>query len=200
VTVVDCATAAAGLGLIARVTALLCARGAAFPEVMERTRSAIRDVRMFGALETLEYVARSGRINSLLAGISDSLHVRPVFRLSNNQTGRVALVRTHSGVLSALEKTAREMPGRLWVLVFHAEAGELAEQLGARLGEACDVVRLEIVALDPIIGTHTGPGVVGYAALPLVAGEMDGDRDELGVPPIPAPAGRRPPSQPPDNA
>jgi DegV family protein with EDD domain len=198
VTVVDCGTAAAGLGLIARVTARLCARGDPFPAVLERAEVAIREVRMFGALETLEFVARSGRINSLIAGISDSLHVRPVFRLSNNQTGRVALVRTHSGVLSALEKTARELPDRLWVLVFHADAAGLAEQLSARLGEACDIAQLEVVALDPIIGTHTGPGVVGYAALPLLGGEIDGDDGEA-WPPARSPAqGDRAHRPPPD--
>jgi fatty acid-binding protein DegV len=127
---------------------------------------------MFGALEALEFVARSGRINSLLAGISDSFHVRPVFRLSGGQTGRVALTRTPSGVLSALEKTARDLPGQLWILVFHADAEGLATQLETRLREVCDVARCEIVALDPIIGTHTGPGAVGYAALPLLASEI----------------------------
>jgi DegV family protein with EDD domain len=167
VTVIDAGTAAAGLGLITRVAALRALRGASFDEVVERARAAIEDVRMFGALENLEFVARSGRINSLLAGISDSLHVRPVFRLSNGQTGRVALTRTRSGVLSALERTARELPRQLWVLVFHADAPDLAARLEEQLRQSCDVARCEIVALDPIIGTHTGPGAVGYAALPL---------------------------------
>jgi len=196
VTVIDCGTAAAGLGLIARVTARLCAQGAEFPAVLARAEAAIREVRMFGALETLEFVARSGRINSLIAGISDSLHVRPVFRLSNNQTGRVALARTHSGVLSALEKTARELPGRLWVIIFHAEAAELALQLRGRLTEVCDIARLEVVALDPIIGTHTGPGVVGYAALPLLADEIDQDGTGTGLavsPSVTAATTHRPP-------
>jgi DegV family protein with EDD domain len=175
VTVIDTGTAAAGLGLITRVAARLCFAGAELDQVVERTERAIREVRMFGALETLEFVARSGRINSLIAGISDSLHVRPVFRLSNGQTGRVALVRTQSGILSAMEKTARELPGRPWILVFHADAGELAADLAARLREVCDVARCEIVALDPIIGTHTGPGAVGYAALPLLESEIGDD-------------------------
>jgi DegV family protein with EDD domain len=167
VTVIDSGTAAAGLGLITRVAALGALCGRPFEEVVRRTEAAISDVRMFGALENLEFVARSGRINSLLAGISDSLHVRPVFRLSNGQTGRVALARTRSGVVSALERTARELPPRLWVLVFHADAPDLAARLEERLRLGCDVARCEIVALDPIIGTHTGPGAVGYAALPL---------------------------------
>ncbi len=175
VTVVDAGTAAAGLGLITRVAALHALRGASFEAVLQRARGAIRDVRMFGALENLEFVARSGRINSLLAGISDSLHVRPVFRLSNGQTGRVALTRTRSGMLSALQRTARELPLRLWVLVFHADAPDLALRLEDELHGSCDVSRCEIVALDPIIGTHTGPGAVGYAALPL-------DDDEVGEP------------------
>jgi DegV family protein with EDD domain len=186
VTVVDTGTAAAGLGLIARAAASRALRGAPFPEVLERARQAIEEVRMFGALETLEFVARSGRINGLIAGISDSLRVRPVFRLSNGQTGRVALVRTRSGVISALEKTARELPGRLSILVFHAEAPELAGELAARLGEVCDVALCETVALDPIIGAHTGPGVVGYAALPLLDDEVEVDgRGWGGVKPEP---------------
>lgn len=167
VTVIDTGTAAAGLGLITRVAALHALRGAPFAEVVERAEAAIRDVRMFGALENLEFVARSGRINSLLAGISDSLHVRPVFRLSNGQTGRVALTRTRAGLLSALERTARELPRQLWILVFHADAADLALRLEEQLRQSCEVARCEIVALDPIIGTHTGPGAVGYAALPL---------------------------------
>jgi DegV family protein with EDD domain len=171
VTVVDSGTAAAGLGLITRVAALRAIRGAPFEEVLHRAEAAISEVRMFGALENLEFVARSGRINSLLAGISDSLHVRPVFRLSNGQTGRVALTRTPSGVVAALERTARELPARLWILVFHADAADLAIRLEERLREMCDVARCEIVALDPIIGTHTGPGAVGYAALPLLDDE-----------------------------
>jgi len=176
VTVVDTGTAAAGLGLITRVAARLCARGAELPEVLERTEQAIREVRMFGALEALEFVARSGRVNSLLAGISDSLHVRPVFRLSNGQTGRVALVRTPSGILSAMEKTAREQAGQLWALVFHADAAELAAELEERLRAVADIARCEIIALDPIIGTHTGPGAVGYAALPLRDDEITDDK------------------------
>ena len=181
VTVIDTGTAAAGLGLITRVAAHLCAEGAELSEVLERTDRAIREVRMFGALENLEFVARSGRINSLLANISDSLHVRPVFRLSNGETGRVALARTPSGIISAMEKTSREIAGRLWLLVFHADAAELAEQLEARLGEVCTVAMSEVVTLDPTIGTHTGPGAVGYAALPLRADELLGDgRGEMG--------------------
>jgi fatty acid-binding protein DegV len=80
-------------------------------------------------------------------------------------------------VLSALEKTARDLPGRPWILVFHADAEELALALEERLCEVCDVARCEIIALDPIIGTHTGPGAVGYAALPLLADEIDDARD-----------------------
>jgi DegV family protein with EDD domain len=179
VTVIDTGTAAAGLGLVTRVAAQRALRGASFAAVLARTREAVAQVRMFGALENLEFVSRSGRINSLIAGISDSLHVRPVFRLGDGQTGRVALVRTESGVLSALEKTARELSGRVWVLVFHADSPELAQRLGERLQQALDVARIETVALDPIIGTHTGPGAVGYAALPLRTDEVE---DESVVP------------------
>jgi DegV family protein with EDD domain len=170
VEVIETPTAAAGYGLLARLAAALCGTGADCATVRARVQAAGDDVRMYGALATLEFVGRSGRVPVLVAGVSDALHMRPVFEMTGGGTGRVALARTDAGVLRALERVAQErldasVGHRL--LLFHAAAPALAEQLGARVVAAANVDDVETVALAPVIGVHIGPGAVGFAALPV---------------------------------
>ena len=173
VAVIETPTAAAGYALVARIADAVCATGAGYDAVAARVHLACAEVRMFGALETLEYVARSGRVPALVAGVSDALHVRPVFEMHRGGTGRVGLARTDGGVVRALERVARErLPASPhWLMLFHADAGEQAARLRERLIEAVDVAHEETVALAPVIGVHTGPGAVGFAALPVHDGD-----------------------------
>ena len=174
VDVIETPTAAAGIALVARIADAVCRAGASPQEVRRRITVACNEVRMYGALATLEYVARSGRVPTLIAGISDALKVRPVFVLRPTGTGRVGLARTDSGVFRTLEKVARESfapPLPLWVIAFHADAADAAREVSTRIAAVCHVVRDEVVALSPVIGVHTGPGAVGFAALPLHDGD-----------------------------
>jgi DegV family protein with EDD domain len=168
--IVETPTAALAYGLVARIADAVCRAGGDREAVLSRVERACQEVRMYGALETLEYVARSGRVPALVAGVSDALHVRPVFEMHGGGTARVGLARTESGVLRALERVARERlePGRPhWLMLFHADAAETAARLRDRLLIVCAVDRDETVALAAVIGVHTGPGAVGFAALPM---------------------------------
>jgi len=168
VSVVETDTAIGGLALVARVAAGLCAAGADGSQVRARVAEACAEVRLFGSLATLTYVARSGRVNSLLAGISNSLHVRPVFTLRGGEPGRVALTRTVSGAIDALDRVAGEQLDHVpqWLLVFHADAPGEAGELAGRLTSTVIAARCEVVPLSPIGGAYTGPGAFGFAALP----------------------------------
>lgn len=170
VEVIETPAAAAGYGLVARHAVAASAAGADCATVRSRVVRAGEEVRMYGALATLEHVARSGRVPTLVAGVSDALHVRPVFEMHATGTGRVALARTDAGVIRALERVARErLDGRLAhrVIVFHAAAPELARELRERLSTGWRVASEETIALAPVIGVHIGPGAVGFAALPV---------------------------------
>ncbi|MBV8302233.1 MAG: DegV family protein [Candidatus Dormibacteraeota bacterium] len=168
VRVVETEAAAVSLGLIARVAARLAQAGSDTAVITDSVRRAGAEVRMYGSLATLTYVARSGRVPALIAGISNTLHVRPVFRMQGGETGRVALARTTSGVLDALGKVAAETFGAVpqQVLVFHADAVDGATQLAARLERELQIARCDVVALSPIAGAYTGPGAFGFASLP----------------------------------
>jgi DegV family protein with EDD domain len=174
VDVVETSTAAAGYALVARLAVALGDSGADRDAVLAAVRRASAEVRMFGALATLEFVARSGRVPALVAGVSDALHVRPVFEMHGGGTSRVALARTDSGVLRALERVARDrLPQETThrLMLFHADAGAAAAHLRDALLEAITVDHDETVALAPVIGVHIGPGAIGFAAVPVHVGD-----------------------------
>jgi len=173
VTVIDTGTAVAGFSLIARCAANLAETIEDARAWATAIRTACDQVRVYGALATLTYVARTGRVPALLAGISNTLRVRPVFRLAEgSSTGKVGLSRTAGGAIRQLVRVAVDElgPGPQWLMVFHADAADEAADLAAHLSEAIHVVRCESLPLSPIFGAHTGPGTIGFAALPWPGG------------------------------
>jgi DegV family protein with EDD domain len=173
VTVIDTGTAVAGFSLVARCASYLAETTPDANAWIAAVRASCERVRVYGALATLTYVARTGRVPGLLAGISNTLRIRPVFRLvEGGSTGRVGLTRTVSGAIHQLASVARAElgPGPQWLMVFHADAADDAAELALRLGEVAQVVRTEILELSPMFGAHTGPGTIGFAALPWPGG------------------------------
>ena len=55
----------------------------------------------------------------------------------------------------------------LWVSVMHGRLPEQAERLAGLLRERLNIGRLEVLRVSPVLGVHTGPGVVGAAVMPL---------------------------------
>ncbi|TMC48597.1 MAG: DegV family protein [Chloroflexi bacterium] len=176
VEVVDTGSAAAGFGLVARAAAGLCAAGAQIDEVLARVADASSNVRMYGTLRTLQYLARSGRVPSLVAGLSDLLGVRPLFQLDNGEARRLGIVRGEKRVIRAFAKIATEnLPADtpLWLLIFHSDAAESAAQLRDAMHSVLNAARSETISLTPVMGAYTGPGMTGFAAMPLRGAELD---------------------------
>jgi DegV family protein with EDD domain len=174
--VVDTGNAAAGFGLVARATAELFAAGAPAEDVLRRVDDARADVRMYGTLRTLTYLARSGRVPSLVAGVTNLLGVRPIFELSRGEAKRHALVRGERRTVRAFQKCAQEnLPADtpLWLAVFHSGAPDSAAELREALHRVLTVGRSETLALSPVMGAYTGPGMTGFAAMPLRGAELD---------------------------
>lgn len=169
VTVIDTGTAAAGLGLVARAAAELCAASATADCVYRRVHEACRSVRMFGTLRTLKYLARGGHVPSIAASVSGLLDVRPILELRSGEVHRYALARTESHVLTTFREIAeRELPkGQpLWVLAFHSSDEQAAQSILEAVASVTRVARAEVIPLTPALGAHTGPGMSGFAAMP----------------------------------
>jgi DegV family protein with EDD domain len=174
--VVDTGNAAAGFGLVARAAAELCAAGESAEAVLQRVEQARNEVVMLGTLRTLTYLARSGRVPTLVAGVTNLLDVRPIFELSKGEARRLALVRGEKRVVRSFQKCATDLLDTetpLWLAVFHSGAPEPAAELREALHSALTVGRSETITLSPVMGAYTGPGMTGFAAMPLRGAELD---------------------------
>ncbi|HZU18878.1 MAG TPA: DegV family protein [Candidatus Dormibacteraeota bacterium] len=170
--VVDTGTAAAGLRLLAVQAGRLAARGSDLGEVVERVTSLAPRVVLLGVLETVAYLARSGRVPQVASRAVELLGLRPVVRFARGEGGLVHVARSPEAGLRALQRSlmqaARDQgmgaEGEgLEAVAFHADAGERMEALLARLRTRLPRAQLAASEFTPAMGVHTGPGLVGVA-------------------------------------
>jgi len=121
-------------------------------------------------LETLEYLARGGRIGRVKALAGALLNLKPVIRVdTDGKYSTVTSTRTISKSISAIvdHLSARYGSTPVWVTVLHGRFAEKAEILHEELGKKLVVAKSEILRISPVLGVHTGPGIVGAAAVPM---------------------------------
>jgi len=166
VEVIECATAAAGLGLVTLAAARAAASGEALKEVIDIARSIMSRVSLFAMLDTLHYLVKGGRVPQAAALVNSVLKIKPVFTLNRGEAHNVALPRTVEGAMKHIlsmmeEKVVRGQPLR--VAVMHADAADRALELRNRISAQFDCSDLFVTEFTPVMGVHTGPGLVGVA-------------------------------------
>lgn len=164
IAVIDSGQMSAGLGLMV----VTCARAAAEGEPLERleqmARAMVPRVRLAGALQSLDYVRRSGRVPGLPAAVGQFLHIKPLFEVYRGQVTLLGFSRTVRQATSRLVELVRKWGALQEMAVIHADnagwASELIESL-APFSPSAPV----LMDAGPTIVSHVGPGAVGVAAL-----------------------------------
>ncbi len=168
VTVVDTRTAGTAQGLVALAAARHAAAGGSADDVLRTVHRRMGDVCLYGYLESLRYLWRSGRVPRVLMWMGELLDVKPVLQLVDGKIGMVERPRTSRKAMDRLVALAAARlagrPGR--VAVMHAAAPDPAHELAERLQAALRPVELFVTEFTPVIGAHTGPGLVGCALHP----------------------------------
>lgn len=172
VRVVDSGTAAGGLRLLALRAAERSRAGATLDELAAEVGSLAGRVRMFGMLDSIEYLARSGRVPQVASWTAGKLGVKPVVELTGGSGKLVTLVRgsvagRRALLATLLKRAKRDGAGKdgagVVATVFHADALEQAEALESELSERYPAASVSISQFTPAMGVHTGPGVLGHA-------------------------------------
>jgi len=163
--VIDCGTAAMAQGFVVLAAARAAMAGASAEEVVRAAERVIQRVRLYATLGTLKYLARSGRVPGVLALASAALHIHPVLSMRKGEVRMVARVRSkRRAVAYMLEQMVTEVKGYpVHVAVFHAAALDEARALRDVIAERFSCVELYVTEFTPVMGAHTGPGVVGVA-------------------------------------
>jgi DegV family protein with EDD domain len=165
VEVVDSLNASMAQGFVALEAARRAAEGSAQAAVADRAREVARAARLCATIDTFEFLRRSGRVRKLQAYAATMLDIKPVFRFSEGEVTPVARPRTRRRALARLvEETLREAEGRpIHLAAIHAAAEDEARSLIQSISQRIEVVESIVTEVTPVIGAHTGPGLVGTA-------------------------------------
>ncbi len=137
--------------------------------IQERLAAIRERTEVVFTLEKLDYLARGGRIGRVKALAGTLLHLKPIIRVdSDGKYTSVSSARTIGKSINAIAEhlLSRYATAPLWATVLHGRFADQAEELSAILKERLNIARLEVRRISPVLGVHTGPGVVGAAVVP----------------------------------
>ena len=157
-----------GGGWQAIMAARLLESGVPYATFVERMTKLRADIIGYAALETLKYVARSGRVGNLQAGLGEMLQVKPILELWDGDATVIARARGRKrslqDVIERLHKYYGDRPIHAGML--HANAPADAKQLLADARGVLNIREAIFSDIGPAIAALAGPGVVGIAGCP----------------------------------
>jgi len=167
VEVLDCGTAAGAQGLIVLAAARAAAEGGSLSQTVEATRSLMPQVHLVALLDTLHYLAKSGRVPHAVAWANFFLRIKPIFELQPLGRGAIPVgrVRTRSKAIEQLMMFLKERADRKSVhaVVMHTNVLDEAERLKERVTSEFKCQEIYVTDFTPVMGLHAGPGLLGIA-------------------------------------
>ncbi|HET8785542.1 MAG TPA: DegV family protein [Candidatus Limnocylindrales bacterium] len=164
--VVDSLSASMAVGILARMGLELAEADVPAAEIAHALEERTQDLRIYFALETLEYLKKGGRISGTQAAIGSLLSVKPVIMLKHGEVTTVDKVRTRSKARERLIELVTEKPvERLSILQsVTPDIDAFRRELLAHLPDI-DPGSVSTELVGPSVGPHVGPGCVGAAIL-----------------------------------
>jgi DegV family protein with EDD domain len=166
IVVCDSRTGAGGMGLMILGAAKAAEKGGNAAEANERAEAVREELKIWFAVDTLDYLRRGGRIGAARAWIGTTLKIKPILTLEDEITP-IERVRTRSRAFERLLDYARqrqEAGADAWV-VQHVQDPQNA----ARMVEACKPIfgkdPIFTSEVGPVIGAHVGPGLLGVGGV-----------------------------------
>lgn len=162
--VVDSRAVAGALGFIALAAARAADDGADLDQTVKAARDMIPRVTHLAIVDTLYYLARTGRIGRAAAWAGSILDMKPIVEHSTaiGETTPVARPRTRAKAVKQLLEIVGKRLGdcKAHVMVHHADELEEGEKLKAEIGSRFDCVELYLTEFTPGMGVHAGPGIL----------------------------------------
>jgi DegV family protein with EDD domain len=171
VSIVDTMTLSGGERFQVLAAAKAAKAGWNLKAILERLEKIRANTEVIYTLETLEYLARGGRIGRVQAMMGSVLKVKPIIRVDHKDGKYTTLAkgRTITQNLGTIVDHIADMYGSipLWATVLHGRFAESADALAKSMNQRLNIKKLEILRISPVLGVHTGPGVVGVAVMPM---------------------------------
>ncbi len=165
VTLIDSGTLSMGLGWQVVLAAELAGAEFAAPDIKTKVLASQPYTDVWAALDTFEYVHRSGRVGWAAAMMGDLFQIKPIIRLYDSVVSSVTRVRTAHRAFQALVDTAQAAAPLQRLAIMHTRNIEGAQRLLAALADIHPDHEPVIVEATPVIGVHVGPKALGLAVV-----------------------------------
>jgi DegV family protein with EDD domain len=166
ITCVDSGSLSMGLGF--QVLAAAEEAESGLKSALEAVESTRRRLQVYAALDTMEYLKRSGRVPGLVANLGGLLSIKPMVELMGGEAKPFGAVRTNRQADERMLKLLLEMGEMERLAILHTNAEPRARDL---LGELMKAARMSVprdilfVNVTAVIGAHLGPNGIGFAAV-----------------------------------
>lgn len=164
VRIIDTLTVSCNLGSLVLRAHDMARAGRPADEIEARIREMIPRSRLYFVVDTLEYLAKGGRIGGARALLGELIQIKPVLTLRDGQAEAYEQQRTRKRSLKRLAEIVeaqcpKSMEARLGVIQVAAE--QEARQLADDLKASMSLPEVPIYELPPVIVVHGGPGTIG---------------------------------------
>jgi DegV family protein with EDD domain len=163
--VVDSGSAVMAQGFVVIKAAQAARDGANLDEILGIVRRNLPRVDMHAAFDTLEYLKRGGRIGRAQAFMGSVLRVNPIITLKDGVVEPAGRARSRSKAIDALFDFAASYSHIEGLAVEGAACPQDVEKMVERLGAIFPKEKILRSRTTPVIGTHTGPGLLLVAVM-----------------------------------
>lgn len=165
--VIDSRAVSGALGFVVLEAARAASRGADLAETVDAARGMIGRVNFFAMVDTLYFLAKTGRIAKAAAWAGSVLNMKPVLEHSTavGETTPVARPRSTPKAVDLMLGLMAERVGDapVHVMVHHADEPEQGEKLRQKIGSRFNCTELYLTEFTPGMGVHAGPGVLAIS-------------------------------------
>jgi len=165
VEVMDSQWAIMAQGFIVIAAAKAAQSGASLDEVLDVARHTMQRVDMYAAFDTLEYLERGGRIGKAQAFLGSLLKVNPIIGLKDGEVYPLGRERSRAKAIDHLYNLAASFGNVEGLAVEYAIDLDEANRLMQRLHSKYPQIPIYLSRTSPVIGTHTGPGLIVVSVL-----------------------------------
>ena len=164
--IVDSYNSSMGLGHVVLAAARTAAEGKSVEEVVAAAERMRDKINFIFVVDTLEYLFRGGRIGGAKRIFGSALRVKPLLEFRGGQIEPVEQVRTKKKAYDRLLEIASERLGGKTMLeatIADIDNPEDGDQVAQMVIERFNPKHIHRAEVSPVVGTHTGPGTIGFA-------------------------------------
>lgn len=164
VTAFDSRQLSLGTGFQVLAAAQAAEEGRSMPEILAMLEDQIKRTHVFAALDTLEFLRRSGRMNFAISFIGTLLKIKPFLKMYDGEA-TAERIRTRAGAMKRLVELVHEAAPLERIALLHSNAADRAKAVLQEVKSLLPDGNILLADITPVLGAHLGPGVVGFACI-----------------------------------